>query len=269
MPYSSVYFFITMVLLGVSIAIYRPMGADNPRTDVLIIAPHPDDAVLCCAGLIQQSLKRGDSVRIINITDGDGYQEAAAALTRKPTSTATPTDMLRLGRIRRKEEITALGLLGISKKNIHFLGYPDGLLEEVYNNAAANPFTNPFTRRAHTPAGNPFTKAAIAEEIAATLARHTPRHVYVTGMQDTALDHQIAYRLVMDGINKMGFTGTLRTYIIHTEPDAILSTAPAEAVNLTQGELLIKRRAIGKYKTQMIPDGDYLMSFARDTERFY
>lgn len=269
MPYRTSHLLLSVLLLGLSTGVYLDTSAGDPATDILIIAPHPDDAVLCCAGLIQQSISHGKTVRVVNITDGDGYQEAAASLSRKPTSATTPTDMLRLGKTRRKEEIQALSHLGIPKTQIVFLGYPDGLLEEVYGSESDTPLTNPFTLRTHTRSGKPFTKEAVISDLIYILAKQKPKHIYVTGMLDTALDHQITYRLVMDAINDAGFIGTLLTYIIHAEPSDIATHPPAATTNLTQGELLIKSRAIRTYKTQMLPDGEYLSSFARDRELFY
>lgn len=268
MPYRTSYFLLSVLLLGIATGIGLTSSAENQKTNLLIIAPHPDDAVLCCAGLIQQSVRQGKTVRVVNVTDGDGYQEAAASLSRKPTSAATTTDMLRLGRIRRKEEIKALRVLGIPKTQITFLGYPDGLLEEVYGNETDTPLANPFTRRTHTPAGMPFTKTAVISDLRSILIKQKPQLIYVTGMNDTALDHQITYRLVMDAINKVGFTGKLLTYTIHTKPDD-LAPSPTTTVQLTRHELLIKGRAIKTYQTQMVPDDDYIMSFAQGAEAFY
>ncbi|MBI5019589.1 PIG-L family deacetylase [Candidatus Gottesmanbacteria bacterium] len=269
MPYRASFLLLSVLLLGITTGVYLIANADNPATDVLIIAPHPDDAVLCCAGLIQQSVTQGKTVRVVNITDGDSYREAAAALSGKPASATTPADMLRLGRIRRKEEIQALGLLGIPKKNVLFLGYPDGFLEEVYRNESNTPLTNPFTQKTRATSNKPLTKSGMTTDLTDIFASHNPRHIYITGMRDTALDHQITYRMIMDAINEMGYTGTLLTYIIHAEPSDTGIYPPTATTNLTRGELLIKNRAIRKYKTQMVPDETYLSSFARDTEVFY
>ena len=38
---------------------------------VLILAPHPDDEAIACAGVIQQALKAGAKVKIVYLTNGD------------------------------------------------------------------------------------------------------------------------------------------------------------------------------------------------------
>ncbi|MCP5425562.1 MAG: PIG-L family deacetylase [Gammaproteobacteria bacterium] len=45
----------------------------------LVLAPHPDDEVLGCAGAIMRHLEAGDPVRVIVLTDGGGWLAAADA----------------------------------------------------------------------------------------------------------------------------------------------------------------------------------------------
>src|SRR5262245_61404722 len=44
-------------------------------TRLLVIAPHPDDEVLGAGGLMQQVHNAGGRVRVVYLTDGDGYPE--------------------------------------------------------------------------------------------------------------------------------------------------------------------------------------------------
>src|SRR5882672_4081150 len=48
--------------------------------DLLVFAPHPDDEVICAGGLIQQAVAAKKSVRIVFVTSGDAYPQAASAL---------------------------------------------------------------------------------------------------------------------------------------------------------------------------------------------
>lgn len=265
MPYHKPLFILSSILFAISITLSPP----NQQTpvDVLIIAPHPDDAVLCCAGLIQQSVKQGKTVHVADITDGDGYREAAAVLFKKPVIALTPKDMLRLGKVRRKEEIHALRELGVPTKNISFLGYPDGWLDEVYKSEESLPFTNPDTQRTQTPAGRPFIKTAMVSEVAMLLNGLKPQEIYVTGMTDTALDHQVAYRVVMDAVNNATYAGKLFTYVIHTD-NALTTTDNAVRIFLTDKEKQNKQRAINVYRSQLSVDNGYLRSFVDDAETF-
>jgi LmbE family N-acetylglucosaminyl deacetylase len=49
------------------------------QVDVLVFAPHPDDEVIGAAGVLQQALAAGKSVRIVFATNGDAYPDAASA----------------------------------------------------------------------------------------------------------------------------------------------------------------------------------------------
>lgn len=40
------------------------------RERILIIAPHPDDEVLGCSGLIQRSLKEGKAIDVVILSGG-------------------------------------------------------------------------------------------------------------------------------------------------------------------------------------------------------
>jgi len=44
-------------------------------TRLLIFSPHPDDESLRAAGLIQRVLKEGGKVKVVFMTNGDGFPE--------------------------------------------------------------------------------------------------------------------------------------------------------------------------------------------------
>src|ERR1700752_1007711 len=43
-------------------------------TSLLVVAPHPDDETLCCAGVIQRVLRAGGRVSVAWITSGDASE---------------------------------------------------------------------------------------------------------------------------------------------------------------------------------------------------
>ena len=47
---------------------FKPKRPDNM---LAIIAPHPDDDVLCCSGVIHRN---ADNVMVIYVTDGRGFE---------------------------------------------------------------------------------------------------------------------------------------------------------------------------------------------------
>ena len=45
----------------------------NHDFDVMVLAAHPDDAEICCAGTILSLLAGGKRVAIVDMTEGDIY----------------------------------------------------------------------------------------------------------------------------------------------------------------------------------------------------
>ena len=79
---------------------------------ILVIAPHPDDETLCCAGTIMNFLERGDKVKVVIVTDG---------------RYGAPSEELRgtkeLIKIRREEAIKVFKILGV--EDYEFLNFED------------------------------------------------------------------------------------------------------------------------------------------------
>ena len=86
---------------------------------VLIIAPHMDDEVLACGGLIAM-LPWQERVHVVLATDGTKSPSPVIPF----LDPATPS----LSAIRMDESRAALTSLGITEENIHFLGLPEARL---------------------------------------------------------------------------------------------------------------------------------------------
>jgi LmbE family N-acetylglucosaminyl deacetylase len=86
---------------------------------LLIVAPHMDDEVLACGGLIASRPDPG-KVHVVYATDG----------TRSPVPVVPWRDVVDsgLGEMRRRESIAAMALLGVPERNLHFLGLPEDQL---------------------------------------------------------------------------------------------------------------------------------------------
>jgi hypothetical protein len=56
------------IVIGLSSA-FAQSGTTRPDM-VVVFAPHPDDEVIACAGIIQQALGRGARVKVLAITNG-------------------------------------------------------------------------------------------------------------------------------------------------------------------------------------------------------
>lgn len=92
---------------------HRPQQELSDNT--VIIAPHPDDEVIGCAGLIQTLVERGTPPHIIILTGGEGSHRGCCD---------TPNSHI----IAARQQLTtrAMETLGLPASNIHRLEYPDG-----------------------------------------------------------------------------------------------------------------------------------------------
>lgn len=91
----------------------RPSLPLSDRT--VIIAPHPDDEVIGCAGLIQALVERGTPPHVIILTGGEGSHRGCC-----DTPAATIVEA------RHRLTLKAAATLGLPESHIHCLHYPDG-----------------------------------------------------------------------------------------------------------------------------------------------
>jgi len=82
---------------------------------MLIIAPHPDDEVIGCGGLIARLMAEGRALQIIIMTGGEGSHRGCCNV--------STTDIISA---RRGLTRNAMQILGVPAENIHELDYPDG-----------------------------------------------------------------------------------------------------------------------------------------------
>jgi LmbE family N-acetylglucosaminyl deacetylase len=82
--------------------------------DPLILAPHPDDEVIGCGGLIAEALRHDLLPVIVFVTDGSGSH---------PGSRKFPPAAL--AELRRREACDAAAVLGVPAERLHFMAIRD------------------------------------------------------------------------------------------------------------------------------------------------
>jgi LmbE family N-acetylglucosaminyl deacetylase len=99
-----------------------------------------DDEALACGGLIAQ-LPQKEQIHLIYATDG-----------MKSPAPVMPGDTIDrdLGEVRVRESITAMGLLGVPEKNLHFLRLPEGQLSSHITKLRENLLNNILNINADT-----------------------------------------------------------------------------------------------------------------------
>jgi LmbE family N-acetylglucosaminyl deacetylase len=273
-----------------------PPGAGDR---VLIIAPHPDDEALGCAGLIQQALSRGAQVRVVLMTNGDASELSVIFAERELPR--APSAFLELGRKRQLESISALSLLGVPQADVYFLGYPNNGLLQLWRPEhwpRSDPYLSPYThassvayKRAVTP-GASYCGQQVLNDLVGLLQQFRPTHIFVTHPRDIHPDHWTTYcftRYALATIAARGGDWVAETnvygYLVHwprypaprRRAPALDLLPPRELVSdtsrwmslpLTDRQAARKEKAIRLYRSQAPTFDRLLLSLARRSESF-
>ena len=272
--------------------------APLPGQRLLVFAPHPDDETLGAAGLMREARLRNDDVRVVIITNGDGFRISAAQEFHELT--VSPHDFVRYGYLRQTEARTALGVLGIPADHVHFLGYPDrGLMPMWISHwGAKTPVASAYTQDDHSPytdaatPGAPYCGAALLSDIKQQMLTERPTDIYVTHPNDDHPDHAAASIFVRTALQQLKASGLpwaqaahLHYYLVHRgdwptpqglhEDAALLPPGPMASLDthwmalpLTLRDTQKKYTAIKRYQSQVAASSRFLYSFARRNEIF-
>ncbi len=93
------------------------------KNRVLIVLAHPDDMEIICGGTVARLIKNGKQVRSVITTDGQRGMHQSDQYSNEE-----------FAKIRLNSQIAAGLELGITKDNIFNLGFPDGQVENTFEN---------------------------------------------------------------------------------------------------------------------------------------
>ena len=226
----------------------------------MVIAPHPDDAVLGAAGVIQRAQRQGWRIVAAHMTHGDAFTLS----TWRMRHHTQPADYLAMGHLRRKEAETALRVLGVQPQDCVFFGFPDGRLGQL----STAPLTSPFTHCARDPYaespsfGQPYTYAQWATSVQQMVTAYQPAMVVYPDAADTNADHRATGQL----LHQLTPNRPTLTYRVHGRH--LPQPAAHSALSLTPQEQSRKQLAIRLHPSQVAVTGWWLAGFARPTEPF-
>ncbi|MCL6750284.1 PIG-L family deacetylase [Nostoc sp. CCCryo 231-06] len=193
---------------------------------LIVFAPHQDDEALGCGGIIALKREQNIPIKVVFVTDGGGSHQGNPKISRSE-----------IIQIRKQEALTALNILGVDSKDIHFLNKSDGSLHKM------------------TEAEQQQT----IEEMAQLLHTFQPQEVYVTHKRDRSRDHEITYQLVETAIVKAGVKVDLWEYAIWLLWKSLLfrdlkfdelAGAHRLSIHTVQSK---KNEAIKTYRSQYLP----------------
>lgn len=261
---------------------------------ILILAPHPDDETIGCAGIIQQALSAGAQVQVVYLTNGDHNQIAFIVYEKRLT--LRKGEFIHMGQVRRQEAIKAMALLGLDENNLVFLGYPDFGTFTIFSQywQETKPFKSLLTRISSVPYKEnlsfaaPYKGESILKDLEKVLLGYKPNKIFVSHPADTNVDHKALYlflQVALRDLDKELSRPKIYPYLIHCvgwplprryHPELRL-TPPQQFLDaqinwskfeLTQGQVNKKYQAVLCYKSQTESSASYLLSFARSNELF-
>lgn len=94
----------------------KALGLNN---NILILAPHPDDEVFGCGGLIARLVAEDHAPQVIVLTGGGGSHRGCCSTSESDIISA-----------RRELTLKAMSALGLPESNIHELDFTDGRISE-------------------------------------------------------------------------------------------------------------------------------------------
>ena len=161
---------------------------------ILVVSPHPDDDTIIASGVVQRALARGETVRVVYVTNGD----------------LAGVD---IGTVRQGEAVLGQSRLGVSESHVIFMGYPDLSLEVLRSDypATTSFYTTPngvsrtyasrglggadyHTHRFGSPGAHNWP--TMVGDMADILDTFRPTHIFTTSQWDTHNDHETTYFLV-------------------------------------------------------------------------
>lgn len=279
-----------ILLLALATCVHAPPRS-RARVDVLVIAPHPDDEVLLAGGVLERAVRSGRRAAVIVVTNGD--------LTCAPD---------RDGFRRQAESLAALNEVGLAEDQVHFLGYPDGFLNQLgatplapverrdqHGACSRGAFTyanhgaghlDEHTARTGAPAA--YTAEALTADLTALLERLRPSDVYLPHAIDAHPDHAMTYTYFRRALDGLAEAPRVHRGVVHAGlcwpsdcatafvPHASMPPLGSPYLGYAASEQVpIDGRRKGAllmhYGSQLgpVPLDDWLMSFARSNEVFF
>jgi LmbE family N-acetylglucosaminyl deacetylase len=283
------YLGLTLLLMSaLADAAQLPQAAEPRAHDrILVVAPHPDDETLCCAGYIRRALAAGATVGVVWMTAGDGFEVDALLVERHLRLKGR--GMQRLGQTRVLEAFHAAQVLGIAESQRWMLGYPDRGLNSLLAANFDQPYISTYTRStriSYPQALSPdalHTGRNLTRDLRQVIDTFAPTRVLVAAPEDLHPDHAASGRLTRQVLEARGKPWELWYYVIHAKhwpeprglhrnvqltPPPLVTGRHWQGFALTNAEQDEKLAALQAHRTQMEAMTGFLESFVRRNELF-
>ena len=264
----------------------------SPSDRVLILAPHPDDEVLACGGIIQDCVRLKIPVQVVYFTYGDN-NEWSFLIYRKH-AVLVPNAVRKMGQIRHDEAVAAAAIMGLGTNQLTFLGYPDfGTLRIWINHwGEAPPAEGMMTHATSVPYANALRPGAsyrgqeIVRDLTTVFRSFKPTRIFVSHPADFNVDHRALYCFTQ--LTLWNLEAEMRPqvipYLVHfprwpaprgdhpglplQPPDFFQDDIAWHKFGLSQELVAGKEKALRAHRSQFEYAAHYLESFMRTNELF-
>lgn len=189
----------------------------NFSEGLLIIAPHPDDEVLGCGGLIQQALAHGSRVDVVILTNGEASHDGCC-------------NKADIAENRTRLTYRAAQTIGLQKENIHKLDFKDG--------------------------GVSLDDKENIDRLYELLATIQPKQIYIPHQNEGWNDHIVVKGLI-DSFLEQNHKVEMYEYLVWSwyYVRGWFDWRQCKVLNMTRQETDIKKQAIKEYTTDIAPCG--------------
>lgn len=259
---------------------------------ILILAPHPDDEVLGCGGIVQEARKHNIPLKIVFLTYGDNNEWSFLVYRKHPV--VMPKAVRSMGLVRHNEALEAAKILGVPLEDLIFLGYPDfrtldiwyshwgdrPAAESMLTHVRAVPYDNAFRP------GAPYKADEILSDLKTIIREFKPTKIFVSHPADHNPDHKALYLFTRVALWELRTEANaiIYPYLVHFKhwprptgyhPEMQL-TPPAffarkiswKMLPLSPDAIKVKHKAIQMHRSQFKSAAKYLLSFIRSNELF-
>lgn len=216
----------------------------NSLNRLVVVAPHPDDEVLGCAGSILQELEKNISVSVFYLTNGDANRAGVYLDNHRFFPTAS--QYVLYGQMRQKEAAQALSILGVAAQDSYFFGLPDLGLHVLQRPTFTHTYCSRFTKAQAVPYDDavqphlPYTREAALSAIRSLLSELQPTQLLLPSPADSHSDHRACTALLLEAITQSGISPEVYAYPIHSphwpKPAGNTITLPLLAPTFRQSE---------------------------------
>jgi LmbE family N-acetylglucosaminyl deacetylase len=264
----------------------RDFGDFTSSDALLVVAPHPDDESLCCAGAIARARAAGARVALVWITSGDAFELDAHLVEHRLLT--TPQDLLGLAQLRMQEAARAAALLQAAPEARFFLGYPDRGITKLLHENLDLPLRSPHTGTAAVPyaqafaVGSAYTGRNLERDLRAVIGRVKPTWILAPSPLDEHEDHRATGELVTRVLASMKEPIAARYWIVHGGfgwpwprglhvhsallPPRRARALPWVSLPLSDVQRSLKESAIRLYESQMLLTSSFMLSFVKRNE---